>query len=127
MHLGLDTIGKGLNPLPTSPSKGSRRCSVVDILTQPTLITSSSASKSKSPKPGKKIFNKLGSEMVGIPRYLGEARNDIMLYHDTCISGTFATQCGRGSLILFDLPLSFFVNSFTKKDRKDLSLSGVWI
>jgi hypothetical protein len=65
MHLGLDTIGKGLSPLPSPGSRrGSRRCSVVDIITQPSLITSGSATKSKSPKPGKKLFGKIGSEMV---------------------------------------------------------------
>ena len=67
MHLGLESMAvRGLSPLPSPGSgsrRGSRRCSVVDIITQPSCLTS--ASKSKSPKPSKKIFNRIGSEMVG--------------------------------------------------------------
>jgi len=67
LGVGLDT----LNPLPSPSSRrGSRRTSVIDIITQPSLITSSgSKSRSKSPKPSKKVWGKIRKEVVGYFNY----------------------------------------------------------
>lgn len=75
MHLGIDNLPgvAGLSPLPspTMGRRGSRRCSVADIAEMivpvglaPSSATAHHSSGNKSPKPSKKMFAKLGNEMV---------------------------------------------------------------
>lgn len=73
MHLGLDTIScvSNLSPLPSPSSgrRGSRRCSVIDIISdaQSSMLSTQSPKtkkKEKSKTPGKKLFKKIGSEVV---------------------------------------------------------------